>query len=444
MYAHVLVLLSDGFHNLGDCLAIGIGLWASHRAKKEKSDEYSYGYARTELLGALVNGCSLLSLAFYVLLEAIPRFIEPDIEPVNMNIGFLFIIGASVGLGLNVLGAIVFFITGKGHSHAGHSHGHDDHGGHEHSHGHGHDEKKKQKKKQKKEKHGHDHDHDHAHKDDDHEHSHKEKEHDHDHDHDHEHDHDHKKKKEKKDKHKHEEDGHEHGHEHEHEHEHEHGHDDDHKKKKKKDKKHKHDHHEESMQDINLVGEAEEKHKDHNLHAIFLHFLGDALSSVFVLATALLWHFFPTAVWIKYVDPAASVIVVIIILWSTIPMVKSVLSVLLQRAPNGIDVPSIAEQLRVPGVISVHDLHIWELISGLNVASVHLDVSTGSDFNRVLKEVKRVFHRNKIHSCTVQPEFVDPRHPGRDRCDENCVSECVAAWCCESNAEPLQDVLTAE
>lgn len=77
------------------------------------------------------------------------------------------------------------------------------------------------------------------------------------------------------------------------------------------------------------------------VHAIFLHFLGDALSSVFVLATALLWYFFPTSkdvpaqnFWVRYIDPAASMIVVGIILFSTIPLVRNVLSVLLQRAPK--------------------------------------------------------------------------------------------------------------
>jgi cation diffusion facilitator family transporter len=71
---HVLVLLSDGFHNLSDVVALGIALWASRKSRQAKTIEYSYGYARTELLGALVNGCFLLSLALYVFLEAIPRF----------------------------------------------------------------------------------------------------------------------------------------------------------------------------------------------------------------------------------------------------------------------------------------------------------------------------------------------------------------------------------
>lgn len=73
VYMHVLVLLSDGFHNLSDVVALGIALWASKKSRKSKTLEYSYGYARTELLGALVNGCFLLSLSLYIFLEAIPR-----------------------------------------------------------------------------------------------------------------------------------------------------------------------------------------------------------------------------------------------------------------------------------------------------------------------------------------------------------------------------------
>ena len=91
----VLVLVSDGFHNLSDVVALGIGLWASKKSRAAKSMQYSYGFARTELLGALVNGCFLLSLGFYVLLEAIPKFIFP--EKVE-DVGWYFIIGASIGL----------------------------------------------------------------------------------------------------------------------------------------------------------------------------------------------------------------------------------------------------------------------------------------------------------------------------------------------------------
>jgi hypothetical protein len=70
----------------------------------------------------------------------------------------------------------------------------------------------------------------------------------------------------------------------------------------------------------------EETHEDANLRAIFLHFLGDAISSLFVLATALLNYFYPSdgagKGWVDYIDPAASIIVVIIILWTTVPLVS--------------------------------------------------------------------------------------------------------------------------
>ncbi len=110
VWFHALVLLSDGFHNLSDFLALAIGLWAARKSRQPATDEYSYGWARAELLGALVNSVFLLSLSFYILLEAVPRFIEP--EPIPQH-GFAFIIFASIGLGLNVTGAIVFACTGK-------------------------------------------------------------------------------------------------------------------------------------------------------------------------------------------------------------------------------------------------------------------------------------------------------------------------------------------
>jgi zinc transporter 1 len=425
VWFHILVLVSDGFHNLSDVVALAIGLWASKKSRSAKSMQYSYGFARTELLGALVNGCFLLSLAFYVFLEAIPKFILPAYPP--DKISFLFIIGASVGLGLNAMGALVFFVTGKGHSHAGHSHEHGGGGG-------GHAPQKTVEEKRKKtlkevplsgsgkwaevepllspekspavsseqEMHSHTHD-----------------------------------------------DGPSHSHAHDHHaadgaggmEELKHDHHADHA-----DEGHSHSHGSDGNDGHSHAGEH---HADANLYAIFLHFLGDALSSVFVLATALLWYFFPCAGkgcvnwWIVYIDPATSLIVVGIILWTTVPLVKNVLSILLQKVPKGVDSDVITAQLRkVNGVVSVHDLHIWELVGGLNLASVHLDcVGDGSDFNETLQNVRKVFHRNKIHSVTVQPEFVGDDHPGRSHCETMCVSECIETWCCEPELDESGDNL---
>jgi cation diffusion facilitator family transporter len=77
LYINSLTLLSDGFHNLSDVVSLYIAYWAQNAAQRDQSDEMSYGWARTEILGGLSNGCFLLSLCLYVALEAIPKLIRP-------------------------------------------------------------------------------------------------------------------------------------------------------------------------------------------------------------------------------------------------------------------------------------------------------------------------------------------------------------------------------
>merc|ERR1712137_738103 len=138
-----LTLLSDGFHNLSDVLALIIAAWASKASRRGSSDQMSYGWARTEILGALTNGVFLLSLCLYTSLEAVPEMVEAITgTSADEPAGLYFIVVAAGGLAVNTFGTVVFAITGQsyGHSHAGGGHGHS-HGGHGHAHeGHGHDD----------------------------------------------------------------------------------------------------------------------------------------------------------------------------------------------------------------------------------------------------------------------------------------------------------------
>lgn len=196
--------------------------------------------------------------------------------------------------------------------------------------------------------HGHEHGHEHEHGDEHARHEADDSDHAHGHtdapaavaaaddDHGHAHEHKHKKKE-----HKHKGEAHEHQHK-------------AHKKGKGKphkqeggegaalladyDEHHGHGHHE-GQRDSNRM----ETHEDHNMRAIFLHFLGDAISSLFVVATALLLYFFPyqaatptsaaVNAWVVYADPSASILVVGVVLYTTIPLTLRVASILLQRAP---------------------------------------------------------------------------------------------------------------
>merc|ERR1719334_3060792 len=122
---------------LSDVLALVIGLF-SVRISKKKTAKNTFGWARAEVLGALVNAVFLLALCFSILVESMKRIIVPeDIErPV------LLIVVGSIGLLINLVGLLV--LGSHGHSHGGHGHSHGghghSHGGHGHGHGHGHDD----------------------------------------------------------------------------------------------------------------------------------------------------------------------------------------------------------------------------------------------------------------------------------------------------------------
>ncbi|POY76339.1 transporter of heavy metals [Rhodotorula taiwanensis] len=135
-----------------------------------------------------------------------------------------------------------------------------------------------------------------------------------------------------------------------------------------------------------------------NMRGVFLHVLGDALGNVGVIAAGLfIWL---TDYWWKmYFDPAVSLVITIII--------KSASFVLLQGVPSSVPLDRLRSSIAsVPGVINVHDLHVWSLSESKIVASVHIMVK-GPDLVKVSKEIKRRFHRFGIHASTIQPEIVE-------------------------------------
>jgi len=137
-----------------------------------------------------------------------------------------------------------------------------------------------------------------------------------------------------------------------------------------------------------------------------------------------------------YIDPASSLLVVGIILWTTIPLVKRCSMILLQRTPGDIDVEHIKTTImNIVGVVNVHDFHVWQLIDGMTITSVHIAVEEGADFTNIVKEVRKLLHDYGIHSSSIQPEFVPRTTKPSDYCEENCVTECEEDWCCKKSAD---------
>ena len=152
-------------------------------------------------------------------------------------------------------------------------------------------------------------------------------------------------------------------------------------------------------------------HGDLNMRGVFLHVMGDALGNIGVIVSALI-------IWLTsfpgrfYFDPAVSLIITLIILYSAIPLCKAASRILLQAVPVGLSIDEITADIEsLPRVIEAHHLHVWQLSDTKLVASLHVKVdceieSTGSaSYMHLAREVRRCLHEYGIHSSTIQPEF---------------------------------------
>ncbi|CUS20902.1 LAQU0S02e00958g1_1 [Lachancea quebecensis] len=163
--------------------------------------------------------------------------------------------------------------------------------------------------------------------------------------------------------------------------------------------------------DSNGNAQVDHEHKKNqkslNMHGVFLHVLGDALGNVGVIATALfIWK--TQYSWRFYTDPAVSLLITVIIFSSALPLSFKASRILLQATPSSVSADEVKQEImEIPGVVSVHDFHIWNLTESLSIASIHVEIeSTPDEFITVASLIRSIFHRHNIHSATVQPEFV--------------------------------------
>lgn len=147
--------------------------------------------------------------------------------------------------------------------------------------------------------------------------------------------------------------------------------------------------------------------REHNLNVrgAWLHVLTDALGSLgAVTAGVLIWAFG----W-RLADPAISVVIGVLVVYSSWHLLVESVSVLMEGAPRGIDVDEIREALAaIPGVLEVHDLHVWSITTGLDSLSAHLVTSDGQAHACLLADVRAMLHRRfGIDHVTIQIEPED-------------------------------------
>lgn len=161
----------------------------------------------------------------------------------------------------------------------------------------------------------------------------------------------------------------------------------------------------------NLAG-AWVLHGAHTLNArsAYLHVLSDALSSVAVLIGGALIAWSPR---FAIVDPILGLIIAAVVVAGAIRLLREGLDVLLEAVPRGLDVEAVRSGVReVPGVVDVHDLHIWCITSGLFALSAHIVVEDGTASDPLLRQVKDLLLKeHHIGHSTLQIESTSYDRP---------------------------------
>ncbi|KAH7081459.1 cation efflux family-domain-containing protein [Paraphoma chrysanthemicola] len=228
---------------------------------------------------------------------------------------------------------------------------------------------------------------------------------------------------------------------------------------------HDHDHGPGSIADVENISPAPthaahmhitaspKKHgMDLGILGVLIHVLGDAINNIGVIISAVIIWFVKSDKRF-YADPAVSLWIAIMILISAVPLTKRSGKILLQSAPLGVKIDDIKHDLEsIPGVQSVHELHVWRLDQKKAIASAHIVVSDPdiASFMSKAKTFRECLHAYGIHSATLQPELpggsehgdeIEPAttvtsqtstaRPSLEKCGLPCAVVCEELKCCK-------------
>jgi zinc transporter 2 len=202
---------------------------------------------------------------------------------------------------------------------------------------------------------------------------------------------------------------HHHGHSHDdsHGHTHSHSHQNAHEEVENNSHDHPHSNSHSQVSNPNQEDQGHQKNHHHdrnlNMRAAFIHVLGDSLQSVGVIIAGIIIYVKPEY---KIADPICTLLFCVIVLFTTIPILRDCLRILMEASPKGLEIDSVCESLKdVEDVIDVHDLHIWSLSAGKLSLSCHLVSNEHKDVldkaSKLLKEKYGIGH------ITIQVEGGD-------------------------------------
>jgi cobalt-zinc-cadmium efflux system protein len=145
-------------------------------------------------------------------------------------------------------------------------------------------------------------------------------------------------------------------------------------------------------------------HRDLNLRSILVHNFGDALSNIAIIAGAIAIHY----TGLHWIDPLLGIAIGLLVLWSSIGILRQSAHILLEGRPQGMSVEDVARSiLTIDGVQEVHDVHIWSLGGSHNALSLHARIPDMhlDECERILSTIKdKVSADFAIGHVTVQFE----------------------------------------
>ena len=152
----------------------------------------------------------------------------------------------------------------------------------------------------------------------------------------------------------------------------------------------------------NLVILSGGRKQNLNVRGAWLHVMADTLGSLGAISAGAAIYFLG---W-RWADPVASFVIAALVLYSAWGLVRETLDVLMEGVPKGISLEEVAEALKgLPGVLDAHDLHIWSLTSGKNIATTHLVIEEDADHQAIIDAANHTLaKRFGIQHVTIQVE----------------------------------------
>ena len=139
-----------------------------------------------------------------------------------------------------------------------------------------------------------------------------------------------------------------------------------------------------------------------NLRSAFLHLAADAVGSMAAIVASLAmilkgWYWF---------DPLVSFFIGILIITASWQLIQEATEILMESTPRHLDVQKVSQSLeQVPGIINIHDLHVWTIASGLYSLSVHAVVNGGQDQDALRCEMIKILKdKFGLEHATIQIE----------------------------------------